>query len=80
MTARSPSTDTDAILALAGGAAYDAGRGTGRFIFYNVGPLTAFGKFDVIALGETQAAAERAMEETLPASSAPEPRGHGEAP
>ena len=57
----------DQLLALAGGEAYDAGRGTGRFIFYNVGPLTALGKFDVIALGETQAAAERAMEETLPA-------------
>ena len=57
----------DQLLDLAGGELFDPARGTGRFIFYNVGPLTAFGKFDVIALGETQAAAERAMEETLPA-------------
>ena len=57
----------DQVLELAGGEAFDPASGAGRFIFYNVGPLTAVGKLDVIALGETQAAAERAMEEDLPA-------------
>lgn len=56
----------DHLLDLAGGEAFDPLEGTGRYIFYNVGPLAAFGKFDVIALGDTQDAAERAMVETLP--------------
>ena len=54
------------LLELAGEEAFDPLRGTGRFIFYNVGPLSTFGKFDVIALGGTQEAAERAVLETLP--------------
>lgn len=40
---------------------------TGRFIFYNVGPLARSGKLDVIALGRDQEDAERAMLEELPA-------------
>ena len=54
------------LLQLVGEEAFDAVRGTGRFVFYNVGPLAAFGKLDVIALGDTQDAAERAMTESLP--------------
>ncbi len=54
------------LLELAGQEVFDPLRGTGRFIFYNVGPLAGFGKFDVIALGATQDAAERAVVETLP--------------
>lgn len=54
------------LLGLVGDEAFDPVRGTGRFVFYNVGPLAAFGKLDVIALGDTQRAAERAMIETLP--------------
>ena len=54
------------LLELVGDEAFDPVRGTGRFVFYNVGPLGGFGKFDVIALGNTQGAAERAMIETLP--------------
>ena len=34
---------------------------TGRYILYNVGPLAAHGKLDVIALGDTQAEAEQAL-------------------
>ena len=34
---------------------------TGRYIFYNVGPLAEHGKLDVIALGATQAEAEQAL-------------------
>ena len=54
------------LLALLGDEVLDPARGTGRFILYNVGPLAAFGKFDVIALGDTQDEAERAMVELLP--------------
>ena len=54
------------LLQLVGDDAFDPVRGTGRFVFYNVGPLAAFGKLDVIALGDTQDAAERAMTESLP--------------
>lgn len=54
------------LLERVGGEAFDPARGAGRFIFYNVGPLAGFGKFDVIALGDTQEAAERAAVETLP--------------
>jgi len=49
-----------------GSEAYDAQIGTGRFIFYNTGPLEGFGKLDVIAMGETQRQAEAALEEDLP--------------
>ena len=46
--------------------AFDAGAQTGRYIFYNVGPLAEHGKLDVIALGETQAEAEQALLADLP--------------
>ena len=39
---------------------------TGRYILYNVGPLAAHGKLDVIALGDTQAEAEQALLSDLP--------------
>ena len=45
---------------------FDAGRQTGRFIFYNVGPLATVGKIDVVALGDTQAEAEQALLADLP--------------
>ncbi len=45
---------------------FNADRQSGRFIFYNVGPLPRFGKFDVIALGDTQAEAEQALLADLP--------------
>ncbi len=54
------------VLARVGSALYDPATGEGRFVFYNVGPLTAHGKLDVIALGETQEAAEAALLEELP--------------
>ena len=38
----------------------------GRFIFYNVGPLTRCGKLDVIALGRTPDEAEEALGSDLP--------------
>ncbi len=54
------------LLRLIGDAAYDATTGRGRFLFYNVGPLVASGKFDVIAWGSSQSDAERALEHELP--------------
>ena len=54
------------LVELVGREAYDVQRGTGRFIFYNTGPLSGFGKLDVIAMGETQQQAEAALEEDLP--------------
>ena len=54
------------VLERVGGETFDARAGTGRFIFYNVGPLAGCGKLDVIALGATQADAERAMVDDLP--------------
>lgn len=54
------------VLERVGDEAFDAGRQTGRYIFYNVGPLPGCGKFDVIALGATQADAEHAMQDGLP--------------
>jgi hypothetical protein len=49
-----------------GDQAFEAPSARGRYIFYNTGPLTEFGMFDVIALGRTQEEAEAAMEEDLP--------------
>ena len=46
---------------------YDPARGEGRFILYNVGPVSATGKLDVIALGQTQERAEAALEVDLAA-------------
>ena len=40
--------------------------GEGRYILYNVGPLSRSGKLDVIALGKTQPEAEAALENDLP--------------
>lgn len=45
---------------------YHPASGEGRFILYNVGPLSESGKLDVIALGETQQEAEAAAEVELP--------------
>ena len=56
----------DEVLARVGENVFDHGHQRGRFIFYNVGPLGGFGKFDVIALGETQAEAEQALLSDLP--------------
>lgn len=53
-------------LSQVGDAAWDHRTREGKFIFYNTGPLARFGKLDVIALGETQAEADRALEEELP--------------
>jgi hypothetical protein len=55
------------ILARVGDALYDPASGRGRYIFYNVGPLPGSGKLDVIAIGQTQEDAEKALEEELPA-------------
>ena len=54
------------VLERVGAEAYDPATGKGRFIFYNVGPIPEFGKFDVIALAETVAEADQAIEELLP--------------
>ena len=49
-----------------GDEAWDRDSGRGRFLFYNTGPLKSHGKLDVIALGESQAEADAALEEDLP--------------
>jgi len=54
------------LLRLAGDLMFDADTGRGRFIFYNVGPLEAHGKFDVISIGEDQVDAERGLLKILP--------------
>jgi len=54
------------LLAQVGERAHDPETGQGTFIFYNVGPLEPSGKLDVIAIGQTQEDAERAMTEELP--------------
>ncbi len=59
--------DFSDILARVGDALYDPATGRGRYIFYNVGPLAGSGKLDVIAIGQTQEDAEKALEEELPA-------------
>ena len=45
---------------------FDSARRTGRFIFYNVGPLARHGKLSAIALAAEQEEAERAIDEDLP--------------
>lgn len=50
-----------------GAELYDRRTGRGTFIVYNVGCLAPFGKFDVIALGDTPSEAQVAFEERLPA-------------
>jgi hypothetical protein len=54
------------LMRLLGDTLYDRRTGCGRFIVYNVGCLKPFGKFDVIALGETVEAASIALENDLP--------------
>jgi len=50
-----------------GSSLYRAETGEGRYILYNVGCLTEFGKFDVIVLGANQEAATDAARNELPA-------------
>jgi hypothetical protein len=45
---------------------FNPSTGTGRFVFYNVGPLAETGKLDVIALGSSQSEAEDLIEVRLP--------------
>lgn len=54
------------ILARTGDAVYDPATGSGRYVFYNVGPLARNGKLDVIALGATAAEAEESVKVDLP--------------
>ena len=56
----------DEVLERLGGDVFDQRRQTGRYIFYNLGPLAQSGKLDVIAIGETQAEAEQALLADLP--------------
>ena len=63
---RLQSVSFGALLERVGRDAFDARTRTGRYIFYNVGPLAGCGKLDVIALGATQAEAEQAMLADLP--------------
>jgi hypothetical protein len=55
------------LLDLTGETMFQAETGRGRFIFYNVGPLDAHGKFDVISMGTDPTDAERGLLEILPA-------------
>lgn len=54
------------ILARLGGSLQDRGVDAGRFVLYNVGPLTEFGKFDVIAIGSDRDHVDELMTEELP--------------
>ncbi len=54
------------ILERTGDAVYDPATGTGRYIFYNVGPLALNGKLDVIALGASAAEAEENVKLDFP--------------
>ena len=54
------------VLTVVDKAVWDHRSGQGRYLFYNTGPLRAHGKLDVIALGESQAEADAALEEDLP--------------
>lgn len=49
-----------------GSELYDPATGIGRFVLYNVGPLSAAGKLDVIALAETREQAEAGLDVDLP--------------
>jgi len=53
------------LLSALGDAVWDHRPRTGTFLFYNTGPLRAFGKLDVIAIGDTQPEADAALEETF---------------
>ncbi len=54
------------LLARLGDSVRDRGVGAGRFVLYNVGPLTEFGKFDVIAIGSDREQVDQLMTEELP--------------
>jgi hypothetical protein len=54
------------LLALVGELAFDPKTRSGRFVFYNVGPVGAHGKLDVISIGSDIEDAERGMLEILP--------------
>ena len=54
------------LLEMLGDSLFDPRTGRGSFVLYNVGPLAKVGKLDVIALAESPAAAERALEEEFP--------------
>ena len=54
------------VLDRVGGEVWNHQLGTGRYLFYNTGPLRAYGKLNVIALGTTQSEADDALEEQLP--------------
>jgi len=54
------------LLELLGDLSFHTETGRGRFIFYNLGPLGAHGKFDVISIGTDQEDAERDVLEILP--------------
>lgn len=49
-----------------GSSLRDRGVDVGRFVLYNVGPLTEFGKFDVIAIGSDREHVDQLMTEELP--------------
>ncbi|KPK66629.1 MAG: hypothetical protein AMS21_01520 [Gemmatimonas sp. SG8_38_2] len=54
------------LLELVGELLFRAESGHGRFILYNLGPLSRHGKFDVISIGADQRDAERGVTELLP--------------
>jgi hypothetical protein len=54
------------LLELLGDMAFRTDTGKGRFILYNLGPLEAHGKFDIISIGADQNDAERGALEILP--------------
>lgn len=54
------------VLRRVGDELYRPATRSGRFAFYNTGPLAKTGKLDVICFGPTQAAAERGLLEDLP--------------
>jgi hypothetical protein len=54
------------VLERLGEQAFDRRTQRGRYLLYNVGPLSKFGKLDVIAFGTHQAAAEHALVSDLP--------------
>ena len=54
------------ILDCLGNDVFDSRRQSGRYIFYNLGPLAENGKLDVIAIGKNQTEAEHALLADLP--------------
>ena len=54
------------VLAAVGKDLFDKRSRQGRFVFYNVGPLAAHGKLDVIAFGDSVDEAHEAIEVALP--------------